>query len=105
MDYCYAEFYLEETPAADESASGNDKTAKAKKGKETKALRGAWYPAVVHEPAELGACNDFRPIMQKGDNIKVPEEAAVQRYVKEFLRGKGGTGGKPSVEFRRRNAD
>lgn len=104
MDYCYAEFYLEETPAADEAASGDDKSAKSKKSKD-KAPKGAWYPAVVHEKAELGICNDFHPIMQKGDNIKVPEEAAVQRYVKEFLRGKGGTGGKPSVEFRRRNAD
>jgi hypothetical protein len=105
MDYAYAEFYLEELPPVDDAASGDDKSAKNKKGKESKAPKGAWYPAVVHEPAELGACNDFRPIMQKGDNFKVPEEGAVQRYVKEFLKGKGGTGGKPSVEFRRRNAD
>jgi hypothetical protein len=105
MDYCYAEFYLEEIPAKDDVTSGEEKSAKSKKAKENKAPQGNWYPAVVHEPAELGVCNDFRPIMQKGDNIKVPEEAAVQRYVKEFLKGKGGTGGKPSVEFRRRNAD
>jgi hypothetical protein len=105
MDYGYAEFYLDELPDADDAASGDDKSAKTKKTKDSKAPKGTWYPAVIHEPAELGACNDFRPIMQKGDNIKVPEEAAVQRYVKEFLKGKGGTGGKPSVEFRRRNAD
>jgi hypothetical protein len=60
---------------------------------------------VVIDSSELGACTDARPIMQKGDNFKVPEEPAVQRYVKEFLRGKGGGGGKPTVEFRRRHAD
>jgi hypothetical protein len=79
MDYCYAEFYLED---------GSKK--------------GGWYPCVVHEPAELGVCSDLRPILEKGDNFKVVEEKAPQRFVKEYLTGKGG---KPSVEFRRRMAD
>jgi hypothetical protein len=105
MDYCYAEFYLEEKPG-DAPANADDKGAKEKKtAKDSKAPKGAWYPAVVHEQVQLGACNDFRPIMEKGDNFKVAEEKTVQRYVKEFLTGKGGTGGKPAVEFRRRNAD
>jgi hypothetical protein len=106
MDYCYAEFYLEERPDADAAADADEKGVKEKKSaKESKTPKGAWYPCIVHEQKELGACADFRPIMEKGDNFKVPEEKTVQRFVKEFLTGKGGTGGKPSVEFRRRNAD
>jgi hypothetical protein len=81
LDYGYAEFYLED-------AEGN----------------GAWYPCVLHEDVELGAVKDTRPILEKGDNFKVPEDKAPQRFVTEFLTGKGG-GGKPSVEFRRRMAD
>lgn len=81
MDYCYAEFYLEDS-----------------------AGKGAWYPCVVHEEVELGAVKDLRPILEKGDNFRVPEEKAPLRFVNEHLTGKGG-GGKPSVEFRRRAAD
>src|SRR5262245_15384942 len=102
MDYCYAEFYLEETP--DEAAT-EEKPVKDKKSGKGPEPKGAWYPCVVHQKVELGSCRDFRPIMEKGDNFKVPEEKAVQRYINEFLTGKGGTGGKPSVEFRRRKAD
>jgi len=81
LDYCYAEFYLDD-------AAG----------------KGAWYPCVVHEEVELGAVKDLRPILEKGDNFRVPEEKAPQRFVAEYLTGKGG-GGKPTVEFRRRSAD
>jgi hypothetical protein len=81
LDYCYAEFYLED-------AEG----------------KGAWYPCVVHDEMPLGAVKDTRPILEKGDNFKVPEKKEPQRFVTEYLTGKGG-GGKPSVEFRRRSAD
>jgi Transglutaminase-like superfamily len=106
MDYCYAEFYLDEKETDDDKTAADDKSAKEKKGpKAKKEPKGAWYPCVVHEQAEVGACADFRPIIEKGDNFKVPEDKSVQRYIKEFLTGKGGTGGKPAVEFRRRLAD
>jgi transglutaminase-like putative cysteine protease len=81
IDYVYAEFYLED-------AMG----------------KGAWYPCVVHENVELGAVKDLRPILEKGDNFRVPENKDPQRFVSEYLTGKGG-GGRPSVEFRRRTAD
>lgn len=81
LDYCYAEFYLED-------ADG----------------KGAWYPSVLHEDVDLGAVTDTRPILEKGDNFKVPENKSPQRFVAEYLTGKGG-GGQPSVEFRRRMAD
>ena len=103
MDFCYAEFYLEETPAAADDAE--EKAAKAKKPAKAAEPKGAWYPCVVHQAVEVGVVTDFRPILEKGDNFKVPEDQKVQRFVKEFLTGKGGTGGKPAVEFRRRPAD
>ena len=53
LDYCYAEFYLED-------AAG----------------MGAWYPSVVHQDLPLGTVKDTRPILQKGDNFKVPEKIA-----------------------------
>jgi len=81
MDFCYAEFYL----------NGTDE-------------KGAWYPCVVHQDVPLGECKDLRPILEKGDNFRVPEDKAPQRFVKEFLTGKGG-GVKPSVEFRRHRVD
>jgi len=98
LDYCYAEFYLEEKPAEEAPVEG--KPAKVTKEKP----KGAWYACVVHEEATLGEVKDLHPILEKGDNFKVPEDKASQRLVAEFLTGKGG-GGKPSVERRRRQAD
>jgi transglutaminase-like putative cysteine protease len=99
IDYGYAEFYLEESPPE----LPLEVAEKVKKPKQKSAPNGAWYPCVVHEPLELGVCTDERPILEKGDNFKVPEEKSVQRFVKEFLSVKGSV--KPGVEFRRRNAD
>jgi transglutaminase-like putative cysteine protease len=116
MDYCYAEFYLEEDEADDKAGdSATDRKAdaarpieKAKDRKAAKAAKGpqgAWYPCVVHEQVELGVVNNFNPILEKGDNFKIPEEKAPQRIVKDFFTGKGISGGKPVVEFRKRRAD
>ena len=58
----------------------------------------------VHDEMPLGAVKDTRPILEKGDNFKVPEKKEPLRFVTEFLTGKGGSG-QPSVEFRRRSAD
>ncbi|MEX2175540.1 MAG: transglutaminase-like domain-containing protein [Pirellulaceae bacterium] len=81
LDSCHAEFYLEDG-----------------------AGKGAWYPCQVHNDKQFGSMNDPRPILQKGDNFRVPEKKDPQRFVSEFLTGKGG-GGRPEVEFRRRRAD
>jgi hypothetical protein len=102
MDYCYAEFYLEELPP-DEGTPAADAPTKSKKPAKAAPPKGAWFPCVVHEQVELGACTDPRPILQKGDAFKVPEEKPLQRFVKEFLTMKGAV--KPTVEFRRRRAD
>ncbi len=81
MDSCHAEFYLQ-------NASGE----------------GTWIPCQVHGEKQFGSISDHRPILEKGDNFKIPEKKDAQRFVAEFLTGKGG-GGKPQVEFRRRLAD
>jgi hypothetical protein len=79
-DDAYAEFYLED-------AEGN----------------GRWIPCnVASKQPEFGGVSDQKPILQKGDNFRVPEKKEPQALVAEFLTGKGGTGGKPEVEFVRR---
>lgn len=80
-DGCYAEFYLEDA-----------------KGK------GFWFPAMLIGEKQFGGLEDFRPILQKGDNFKVPELNEPQKFVPEVLKGKPSLagGGRPEVEFVRR---
>lgn len=78
-DSLYAEFYLED---AEE--------------------KGHWYPAQVSGPREFGGVSDTRPILQKGDNIRVPERKEPYRFVPEFFTGKKVQGTPPQVEFVRR---
>ena len=73
-NFCYAEFYLQD-----------------------KADRGYWFPCTVAGPRQFGEMNDHRPILQKGDNIKVPEKKKPQRYLAEHVRVRGR--GKPRVKF------
>ncbi|ADB16214.1 transglutaminase domain protein [Pirellula staleyi DSM 6068] len=77
-DSLYAEFYLED---AEE--------------------KGNWYPCQVAGAREFGGVTDTRPILQKGDNIRVPERKEPYRFVPEFFTGKKALG-KPQVEFVRR---
>lgn len=78
-DTCHAEFYLED-------AEG----------------KGFWFPCVIEGEKAFGYRPEATIILQRGDNIRVPELKDPQRFVAEHLTGKGGTGGKPSVEFVRR---
>ncbi|QDU30814.1 Transglutaminase-like superfamily protein [Anatilimnocola aggregata] len=62
--HTYPEYYLED-------AAGN----------------GHWFPCQAAGAArEFGTIFEDRPILQKGDNFKVPEEKLPQRYVKQFLK-------------------
>lgn len=78
-DSCYAEFYLENEEG-----------------------KGAWFPAKLEGDKQFGGLEDRKPILQKGDNLRVPENKDAQRFVAEFLTGKGRAGGRPDVEFMRR---
>ena len=64
-DHCYPEFYLEDA-----------------KGK------GHWMPCQAAGTRAFGEMPEMRPILQKGDNFKVPEKSKPQRYVAEFMTGK-----------------
>ncbi|TWT30084.1 transglutaminase-like domain-containing protein [Blastopirellula retiformator] len=73
----YAEFYLEDA---------NEE--------------GHWYPAQVAGPRAFGYMPDPRPILQKGDNFRVPEKTEPVRFVAEYLTGKKSpNGGRPQVTF------
>ncbi len=72
-DYCYAEFYLED-------AGGH----------------GYWFPCELKEKTVFGTVSADYVIMQKGDNIRVPEKKdKPYRLVPEYVEGKG----TPSVSF------
>jgi hypothetical protein len=70
---CYAEFLLAD-------ASGKN----------------VWLPCQFSGARQFGESNCELPVLQKGDNIRVPEEKESVRFVPEFLKG---TGGRPDVEF------
>ena len=59
-EHCYPEFYLED-------ANGF----------------GHWFPAQVAGDRQFGQLNEYRPILQKGDRFKIPEQPGMQRYIAE----------------------
>ena len=63
--HCYPEFYLED-----------------KEG------HGRWFPCQAAGTRDFGGMSEFRPILQKGDNFRVPEQKEPQRYVAELLKVK-----------------
>jgi len=74
--HCYPEFYLQD-------AAG----------------RGHWYPCqAAGAERQFGSMIEDRPILQKGDNFRVPEERGPQRYVKQFLTAKNAAAD-PDVRF------
>jgi hypothetical protein len=76
-DHCYPEFYL-----VDDAGEGH------------------WFPCQAAGTRAFGSMPELRPILQKGDNFKVPEKKKPQRYVAEFLSGKPVKGsGPPKVTF------
>lgn len=78
--HCYPEFYLQEKNGT-----------------------GHWFPCQAAGTKDFGGIPEHRPILQKGDRIKVPEHKEPQRYAAEYLKGAGlRNGGKPEVEFVRK---
>ncbi len=60
--------------------------------------QGHWFPCQMIGNREFGEMSDVRVVMQKGDNIRVPEKDTPQRFVRELIKGKRSQG-KPSVKF------
>jgi transglutaminase-like putative cysteine protease len=74
--HCYPEFYL-----VDEAGQGQ------------------WFPCqAAGADRQFGSIIEDRPILQKGDNFKVPEERGPQRYVKQYLSAKDAAA-PPDVRF------
>lgn len=82
--HCYPEFYL-----VDDEGDGY------------------WFPCQAAGTRAFGEMPDQRPILQKGDNFRVPEKPREpQRYVAEFLKGVPFPGsGQPKVQFVRQALD
>jgi transglutaminase-like putative cysteine protease len=74
--HCWAEFYLE-----DEAGKGH------------------WFPCQPAGVRSFGGSNDLRPILQKGDNFKNPENPKERlRWMKEDFHA-AGRGNRPKVKF------
>ncbi|MBN2296192.1 MAG: transglutaminase family protein [Pirellulales bacterium] len=74
--HCYAEFYL-----VDEDGKGH------------------WFPCQPAGSREFGGIRELRPILQKGDNFRHPENNRQRvRYLPEYVTGKR-SAGKPKVKF------
>jgi hypothetical protein len=74
--HCYPEFYLLD-------AEGE----------------GHWFPCQAAGTRAFGSMPDDRPILQKGDNFRVPEKKERQRYVAELLKVKSLRGNPPKVRY------
>jgi hypothetical protein len=76
LEHCYAEFYLEDDDG-----------------------QGYWFPCQPAGARMFGAIDELRPILQKGDNYKNPENTRERlRYVREHFTA-AGRGSQPKVEF------
>ena len=75
-DHCYPEFYLQDNQG-----------------------KGTWFPCQIAGDGHIfGSMDEERPILQKGDNFKVPEEKGPQRYVKQSFKATNAEGN-PEVRF------
>lgn len=75
-DHCYPEFYLED-------GEGN----------------GHWFPCQAAGTRQFGRMDEERPVLQKGDRFKVPEQRAPVRYVSEYFKCDLRGNGKPRPTF------
>lgn len=66
---------------------------------EDAAGRGHWYPCqAAGDAPDFGSMAEDRPILQKGDNLKIPGESSPQRYAKQKLKAKNAAA-PPVVKF------
>lgn len=60
--------------------------------------QGHWFPCQLVGNHDFGSMSDVRPVLQKGDNIRVPEKEDAYRYVPPLVKGKRSAGA-PRVTF------
>ena len=72
--HCYPEFYLQDEDEGEH-----------------------WFPCQVAGPRAFGSMPDHRPILQKGDNFRIPETKQRRRYVAVQLKAAAVQGTPPSV--------
>lgn len=66
---------------------------------EDEAGQGHWYPCqAAGELPDFGRMPEDRPILQKGDNLRLPDDRTPQRYAKQTLRAKNAAA-PPKVNF------
>jgi hypothetical protein len=66
---------------------------------EDKSGQGHWYPCqAAGEAPDFGRMPEDRPILQKGDNLKITGEKLPQRYAKQTLSARNAQG-TPQVKF------
>lgn len=73
-DHSYPEFYLEDD-------EGN----------------GHWFPCQVSGSQAFGSMPETRPILQKGDSIRIPEKRKRERYASMYLNIRGLRGASPKI--------
>jgi transglutaminase-like putative cysteine protease len=73
--HCYPEFYLQDGEGA-----------------------GYWIPCQAAGDRAFGSMPELRPILQKGDDFRIPEHRQRQRYVSEFFRAADAKA-QPDVRF------
>lgn len=78
--HCYPEFYLEDVNG-----------------------KGHWFPCQIAGSRSFGSMPEYRPVLQKGDNFRVPGNSRPQRYVAETFKASRSTQ-PPMVQFIRRQA-
>ena len=59
--------------------------------------KGHWFPCQVSGSEAFGGMPETRPILQKGDNIRVPEKKKRERYASMYLNVRGLRGGSPKI--------
>jgi len=79
--HCYPEFYLED-------ADG----------------QGHWFPCQAAGSRAFGSMRETRPILQKGDDFRIPGQRGSKRYVAETFRARNAPAA-PRVQFVRRKVD
>lgn len=59
--------------------------------------QGHWFPCQISGSRALGNMPEVRPILQKGDNYRIPETKERRRYVSTQLKAAAVRGGSPDV--------